>query len=342
MKNSLFLFVFFLLLPGFFSSCKRNRFDIDVSQIEAEISIQRMEREFRALNSDSTDELHLSLNQEYGTFYRRYLENITGIGLVKDPAISYSIKAFLSDKYIAETFDDTEKKFSDDLGDIQAGLSEAFKHATFYFPEMIIPKVVSFVSGFQYSIAVTDSVLGIGLDMYLGKDYINYQKAGMPLFKISGMTRENIVPDAMKSWMMSEFFSDENKVPKDMLGTMVQHGKILFLMDALFPSGEDSMKIGYSPGQLEWCRENEFQIWAHLVDNELLFITEPQVITKFFNEAPFTSGLPKESPPKVGAWVGWQIVRRFMENNPEYSIPDLMKLGNAQEILKKSKYKPKK
>lgn len=321
-------------------SCNSDKFDIDISSIDIEIKIHRMEKEFFSINPDSTNKAHQQFNAEYGLFYQRFLENITGIGMVNDPAIAYSLKSFLSDKYMREVFEDTEKKFNGNLSDIHTGLTNAFRYCRYYFPQMVVPEIVTFVSGFQYAVAVTDSTLGIGLDMYLGSDYENYLKAGFPLYKIALMKREYIVPDAMKAWLMTEFFSDENQLPKDVLGTMIQYGKILYLSDAVLPATEDTLKTGYTASQLEWCNKNEFNIWAHLVDNELLFSTDPLTINKFFNDAPFTSGLPKESPSKIGAWVGWQIVKSFMENNPGISIPSLMQQKDAQEILNKSKYKP--
>ena len=339
-KRPYLLILIFSLL--FLVSCKRNKFDIDVSDIDIEIKIQRLEKVFFSMNPDSIINTHRQFQERYGLFYQRFIENITGIGMVNDPAIAYSIKTFLSDKYVREVYEDTEKKFSDDLSDIRKGLAGAFRYCRDYFPEMVLPEIITFVSGFQYSIAVTDSVLGIGLDIYLGKDYKNYPEAGFPLYKMTTMEREYIVPDAMKSWLMTEFFSDEKYLPADMLGTMVQYGKIMYLCEAVLPGTEDTLKTGYSASQLEWCKKNEFNIWAYLVDNNLLFSTDRFAINKFFNEAPFTSGLPKESPPKTGVWLGWQIVKSFMENNPEITIPELMVLHNAQEILNKSKYKPKK
>jgi uncharacterized protein YjaZ len=45
-----------------------------------------------------------------------------------------------------------------------------------------------------------------------------------------------------------------------------------------------------------------------------------------------------QTPPRVATWIGWQIVRSFMENN---DIPaQQMMLMDAKEIFQKSKYKP--
>ena len=56
--------------------------------------------------------------------------------------------------------------------------------------------------------------------------------------------------------------------------------------------------------------------------------------TKFYLE------IDNESPGRIGVWIGWQIVRSFMNNN-EVSLQQLMTL-DAKEIFERSKYKPKK
>jgi uncharacterized protein YjaZ len=50
--------------------------------------------------------------------------------------------------------------------------------------------------------------------------------------------------------------------------------------------------------------------------------------------------IDNESPGMVGRYIGWQIVRSYMENNT-VTVPQLL-IKNADEIFKNSKYKPKK
>jgi uncharacterized protein YjaZ len=59
--------------------------------------------------------------------------------------------------------------------------------------------------------------------------------------------------------------------------------------------------------------------------------------------APFSKfylEIDNESPGRVGQWIGWQIVRSFMENN-KVSMQEMIKM-DAKELFEKSKYKPKK
>jgi hypothetical protein len=40
-------------------------------------------------------------------------------------------------------------------------------------------------------------------------------------------------------------------------------------------------------------------------------------------------------------WVGWQIVRKYMQENKDVTLQQLMAQKDAQYILNGSKYKPK-
>jgi uncharacterized protein YjaZ len=75
---------------------------------------------------------------------------------------------------------------------------------------------------------------------------------------------------------------------------------------------------------------------------KLLYTTDHAEIMKYTSEGPFTSAFSKEAPPRIAYWIGWQIVRQYMKNNPDSSVEMLMKETDAQKILSKSKYKPNK
>ena len=66
-------------------------------------------------------------------------------------------------------------------------------------------------------------------------------------------------------------------------------------------------------------------------------------IQKYLTDAPFTPGLGdhNESAPKLGIWIGWQIVKKYMDKNPDVTLQQLMKETDAQKILHASRYKPK-
>lgn len=327
-----------LLLPIFIflSACQPNPLEIDVSHIKLEVDIHRLDQQLFEQNQDSIVYNVQKFRQEYDIFFQRYIENILGLGSINNPVIADSLKSFINDPYINELFNDVQKKYPDMLR-LNKDFSDAFKHYKFYFPEKTIPKVVTFISGFNYALANTDSVLGIGLTMYLGSHYEHYEKLGFPRYKTANMNAVNILPDAVKGWISTEIEFDP--FDKSLLENIIYHGKIMYILDAVLPKVEDSLKIGYSSEQLRWCDANEENIWAHFIDKELLFSTNYKEIMKYVSEGPFTPGLPRESPSRVGVWVGWQIVRSYMDKSSAIDLNKLLQ-ENPMVILKASKYKP--
>jgi uncharacterized protein YjaZ len=75
----------------------------------------------------------------------------------------------------------------------------------------------------------------------------------------------------------------------------------------------------------------------------MLYDTDQKLVPRFINPAPFSKfylEIDNDTPGRVGAWLGWQIVRSYMENN-KTSLQDMLKM-DAKTIFENSKYKPKK
>ena len=128
-----------------------------------------------------------------------------------------------------------------------------------------------------------------------------------------------------------------------MLSQMVYYGKELYLKDLLIPNYTDAEKIGFKPEQIAWCAENESYMWQYFIQGQMLYSSDSKLPNRFINPAPFSKfylEIDNESPGRVGQWMGWQIVRSFMENN-DISVSDMLKL-DAKSLFERSKYKPKK
>jgi uncharacterized protein YjaZ len=125
---------------------------------------------------------------------------------------------------------------------------------------------------------------------------------------------------------------------------MIYAGKELYLKDLLLPDATDAIKMGYTPEQITWSQENEPFIWSYFIEKQLLFDTDQKLNARFISHAPFSKfylEIDNESPGRIGSWIGWQIVRSYMTNNEQVTLPQLLQM-DAKEIFEKSKYKPKK
>lgn len=305
--------------------------------LKLELKFMRLEQDLFEANPEKLDSLTPLLMEKYGEFFDAYCEGVLNIGTPGGPGFNGSLKGFITDPNLREVYKECKYQYAD-FSEMEAALTDGFSRYHQYFPDSIIPEVVTNISGFNYAVVTTPNTLGIGLEMYLGEKCIYYSMLGLPQYKVHFMRKESLPSGAIKGWLNSTFPINE-KAPS-LLSQMVNSGKILYAMDKLLPNTNDSIKIDYTALQMAFVNENEGKIWSHFLENKLLYTTDSRQIMKYMSEGPFTTGLPPESPARLGEYMGWQIVKRFMQNNSDVSLQQLFAINDAQDILSKSKYKP--
>ncbi len=325
-----------LLSILFFLACgshQDKRLHVDVSGVKVpEVVINRYDQElFRIPLSDLKNGLE-RIKSKYRVFLGTNLD---------DPAKISSMRSYLTNERNIDFYKASAAKYKD-LGTTEQELTLAFQHYKFYFQEAVIPGIYSYISGGDYEnpVQINDSVMIIALDTYLGKDFNAYQADGVPLYKISRMGAENIVPDCINA--LADRMCPVNPSHTNLLGQMIEAGKKLYFIDAMIPDFPDYLKISYTKAQYEWIEKNEYHIWAAIIENRMLYSTSSQVIRMFMADGPFTSEFSKDSPPRLGEWIGWQIVKQFMNENPDVTLQKLLSLDDPQQILTRSGYKPEK
>lgn len=325
------------------SSCKSCKNDpvkeIKIAAIPYEVKINRLDRDLFEKNPDSLLYEISGLRKKYGSFFDAYCRDIINMRAVNDTALALGLKNFVTNDDIREIYSETQKQYPE-LKFLEKELTAAFKRYKFHFPDSQPPAVVANFSGFNYAVYTHDTVLAIGLDFFLGENCIFYEMLAWPKYVVRNMNRQSIAATAIKGWALNLF---ENKAEnKTLLDNMIFNGKILYLMDMLLPDMHDSLLTAYKNEQLEWCRKNEANIWTHFVESKLLYSTDHRAINKYMGEGPFTTGLPRESPARIGEFTGWMIVKKYMSEHPETTLPQLFAEKDSQKILAGSKYKPKK
>ena len=323
--------LFLLLIIVSISGCATDPLDVDLSSHQVQVQLHRSERMIFNLNDSSAIE-------SFGEFLPLYGQYVLGIGHPDDIGFRSELGRFSGNADMRSLYTKSEELFPEST-DIETQFNQAFSYYKFHFPDQVIPQMVTNISGLNYAIFLGDTTLGVGLDMFLGSDFEIYPLISIPAYMSRTMTPEYLVAKSMYGWIQGLYEMDSES--SNMLEQMVFHGKILYTMDALLYGQADSIKSGFSEAQLEWCDRNELNIWSALIDKDLLYTSDHMSINKWIEPAPFTSGLPQESPGQLGRWVGWQLVRAFMDRYPETTLPELFNKYEAQQILTLSKYKPK-
>jgi hypothetical protein len=309
-------------------SCNRknSRLKVDVSKIDVNIKIKRYEKDLFSINPGEFKSGITSLESKYPFFLE---------GISKDSFALISLHNFTTDPLSIQLYQESQKQYPK-LDDLEFTLTEALKHYRYHFPEASVPEVYTYISGleFQYPIKFSDGVLVISLDMYLGSRYQSYKDIGLPVYKTYKFRK-----DCMREIAIT--FLPQNK-DNTFLSFLVEAGKIIYFAEAMIPELADSLKIDFTADQLEWCEKNEAKVWAYFIDNNLLYSTDKAIMNKFLGDAPNSVVFPKPSPSRVAVWTGWQIIRKYMDAYPKISLKNLMADNDAQKILMKSKYKPRK
>jgi hypothetical protein len=316
----------------------KNPLDVDVSDIKLEVKVERFDLELQqVLEGNSYDKLD-KLEKKYGGFFTVYNKQIISIGGIENESYLQYLSTFLSDYAVVEGSKQVEKSFPD-FNKINEELTIGFKHLLYYYPEVKVPRIVSFVAGFNQSVVSTDGFIGIGIDKYLGADCQLYDMLEIPDFAKFEMCPNQIPIDVMTAYVTSEFpFVTENET---LLNRMVYNGMVLYFLDAMYPEIDEARKCKYTQEQLDFCVKFERDMWTNLIENKLLFITEFLTVKKFVESAPNTYQFGPTSPPRTANWIGLQIVRSYMKNNSGVSLQDLMLEKDYQKILNLSQYDPK-
>lgn len=321
-----------------FFSCSRNPLKVDISEIKEEVTIVRFEKELFALPMQDTLSELKQLRNEYPEFFDLFTWKVIGVGGIEEEHFPEIMGDFFTDTLIVNVKSLTDEKFAD-FDETEEHLIRAFKYYRYHFPDKDLPTIFTMISGFNQSVVTAENIIGIGLDKYLGEDCGYYrQLRNVPLYKIKNMHRQKLVSDVVYAWGLTEF-NDQGKATS-VLDNIVHQGKLMYFADALLPEMHDSLKIGYTAGQLQWCRNNEPQMWNFLVEQKMLYSTKRMDILRFINDGPYTTGFPTESPARTGTWIGWQIVRQYMKKHEEVTMAELMKNTNYQQILNDSGYYP--
>jgi hypothetical protein len=320
-------------------SCRRNSYKINISSVKADIEIKRLETDLFTLDPSEIAAKIPYLKEKYGPFLQIF-SYIINTGNVNDSSFSDFLERFCTDKVNNEVYESVMQNYPD-VKSVQADLRNAFRHYRWYFPEKKIPAVFTCITGFNNSIITADSILGIGLDRYLGRNSEYYPRLGIYGYISARMNSWNIVPDCIYGWGSTEWnFSGLKYQADNVLAEMIHEGKLKYFEKCMLPEMNDTLIFGFTANQMKFCRNNESQMWQYLIEHDLLFSTDQFVIRKLTGEAPFTSFFTNESPGKASVWTGFRIVESFMMKNKDITLGKLMTSTDVQGILEKAKYNP--
>lgn len=330
-SSVLFIFTFWLILTSCETKEEKCVFIPDTSEISIDLEFNQLQNSFADVSSKQQLIDLLTQYPAIRDFFLRRQEY---------PNDSVFINA-LYDRFTHPAFDtllmETERIFGD-LSQLQAEFKQAFANLKYYYPDFNPPKIQTIVTGLDNDLLVTDTLIVIGLDYYLGSTARYRPK--MYDYLLRQYEEENIVPSCLLIYGIGNQFNNTNLNDKTVLADMIAYGKSYYFAKRMLPCTPDSIFIWYTPEEIEGANDNQDLIWARLIEDQVLFSTNHVVKQKFLGERPKTLEVGEKCPGRIAQWVGWEIVNEYMETHPETSLPELMKISDARKIFNESQYKP--
>lgn len=320
---------FAFVLLAFFAliSCNRDPLKVDTSGVQVEVQFSRFDKAFFGTPENEIEGRLPELQTEFPDFFET--------GQTMNDWIEYRKDPFLIDLYSKVL------RIHPDLSVLQPPVETALKHFNYYYPSATSKlHLYTYVSGLDYEfpVIISDTMSFIAIDMFLGADSVYdpfpqyLAKRFSPTYFPAKFARELAMPVV-----------DIERTNGSFLNQMVYEGRVLYMMEAFLPQAEKHILIEYTPEELRWAQEHEQEIWTYFVEGELLFSNENGLYDRFIAEAPFSKffkQIDRESPGRIGRWIGWQIVRAYMKAHPETSVQELAGMSDAQELFKNAQYKP--
>lgn len=308
--KSIFLFLIGTIL---LLSCQRDPLDVDASDVKVDIGFVNMDSAFVSSDEQRLLNLHHMFLLELSEIYEYELGYCLRMGDPSDTTFLNSMKQFLSDPYVSRLEKRIGEKFKS-LDKKRSELREGFKHLKYHFPNGKLPDNVVFMNSFFASSAFsTEKQIGIGLERYLGgnTDVIKelpYQD--FPEWEKERMDEKYMSRDAVCSWIMTHYIEE---VDGNLAENIVKWGKILYLTQAAFPDADPSLIMRYNEEDYKWAIDNEYSLWKYLVDEKLLFKIDELNTKNLLGDGPFTPGLPEKGPDRLGQFLGYRMILKYME-----------------------------
>ena len=312
-----------------------------------EIKFTRFDKQLLLFDEKQFETSDTKMKKEFGELYTFYIEQLLGIGQTSKPDSMHFYKEFFP-QFIAGEYkammDTVALRLDKEIPKAEKTLNASYQILEKEFPKKKKTKLYTFFispnganpsPAFSYS----DSIIGINTFNYLGKDFVFYQGLFEGYNYMLEWNQASYIP---RNVMLVEYsLLNTNSTQYDeVVYNMIEEGKKMYFLDKVCEDMPDEIKIGYSKKQMEWCRENEFRIWTFFIENKLLYSVDVMDVKRYTEEGPTTPGMPGDSPGKVGAYIVWQIVKKFMDKK-NISLKELISYS-PKEILKIANYKPNK
>jgi hypothetical protein len=209
-------------------------------------------------------------------------------------------------------------------------MTDAFKRFHYYFPSYTLPtQIIYFIGPLEtYGNVVTKDGLAIGLQLYMGAASSWYYSEQINTIYPTYISRQ-FAPEYIVVNSIQNILNDYDPLAmngKQLIEQMIEIGKRQYILAQCLPTASDTLLLGYTGNQLKAIEENKGDIWTFLSSQNRLFSVDPNLTSAILREAPYNDYFGEDIPGNVGKFIGYSIVKSWMNQQKGTSKSDLNQL----------------
>ena len=304
-------------------SCSSDRLNVDISQTTFNQDFYYVDEMLFNKDKETLQQNHELLKEKIGSLY--LFEWRQNLRLNKTDSFVNEIHTFYNTDYIKD-LENSKQSILPDIKNKEESITKAFRYFKLHFDESSLPYQVIYMNKLFSNIHCSDSSVTVSPESYLPADsevIKSIPKNQLYAWQKDRMDIQYLERDIVFNWVQVHLFDE---IDKQLAQHIIQAGKILYITNASFPEVEERYIVRYSEEDWKWAEENEDLTWDYLVKEQLLFKNNRRDKANFLNAGPTTVGLPDESPDRMGQFLGYKMVKGYMEDNKEVSLQELLKI----------------
>lgn len=357
MKIRPIIYLSLLLTALLVWACEDSK-DADIEGVELELDFKRLDlgmtEAAKALKNNPKIESK-ELFESYFVADRDFYLNYLGIGGPEyeragiaeeqyDSLMGLQLKEFLADSLMFQLLDTLNQIIPQDYPFAEK-LSAPLKRLNQLFPDTQIPAIRTHANGYVSGIDLRGAdqlssipgYISLGLHYFLGKDFPYYPE------NIYGYQRRRFNLDHLEvvfaKAIAEEFVARRNPAQKrKLIDGMIHAGIKQYFVRQLLPYTADSLRLYYTTEQMLWAEHFEEKIYSLLLDK--FFDSDFKMHRNYLADKPYTTELSDDSAPRIGEYLGWKIVEKYMEDHPEVSLAELCDMQDYEGLFRAARYKP--
>ena len=187
--------------------------------------------------------------------------------------------------------------------------------------ELPVKCFASVIWGKPQSIIFCDSCMLIAQNHYLGSNHPAY--GSLDTYRRQSKSLKAMPYDIAEAMVATRYPFTQTDDTK-LINRLIYEGVITEAKMRMVENASLADALGYTREQMDVLIGKESEIWDKMVGSKMLFDTSATQADRFISPAPFTSPLSADLPGRAGRYIGYKLVRAYLDANPEMKLSDML------------------